>query len=192
MPHSPRIIRELEEILDRPLNVSQEAFVFAEIVTGDMVYVGMAEFRDAVFHISRALQTDSEDEALSNLDAAFEHIRRAGVESVEWAAARRYKEVKRIIQTPFFLSKLILGKRKEKILLIERQVRKLLIDGRKKKSEKGRWVEAIRDYKLAIEKTDKLYELCPTKFDYWTRVFFLIAALATLFTFAVDLFLLLR
>ena len=42
--------------------------------------MGMAGFRDAITHISRALWTDNEEEALRNVDEAFEHIRRAEVE----------------------------------------------------------------------------------------------------------------
>jgi len=151
MVYSENIIKNLKEILDYPLQVSQNSFVFAEIVTGELVYVGMAEFRDAITHISRALWADDEVEALRKIDEAFEHIRRAGVESIEWAAAKRFEYVRRVIETPSFLFKLIFLKNKKEALQIERQIKKLFIEGREKKSRKDKWIEAILDYKKAIE-----------------------------------------
>lgn len=189
MVYSENIIEILKEILDYPLQVSQNSFVFAEIVTGELVYVGMAEFRDAITHISRALWADDEAETMRNIDEAFEHIRRAGVESIEWAAARRFEYVKRVIETPSFLFKLIFLKNKKEALQIERQIKKLFIKGREKKSRKDKWIEAILDYKQAIEKTDELYRLCPSKVEYRYRIFMVIAGLATLAAFVINVYL---
>lgn len=188
MTQSEKVIEKIKEILDNPLRVSQNAFTFSEIVTGELVYVGMAEFRDAITHISRALWTDDEDEALRDIDEAFEHIRRAGVESIQWAAAKRFKEVKKIIETPSFIFRLIFFKKKKEILEIEREVRKLLVEGREKKSNKKKWTEAILAYKEAIELTDKIYELCPTKVEYYWRIFVVITGLVTLSGFILTLY----
>lgn len=187
---SEKVAETLKEVLDYPLQGSQNAFVYAEVVTGELVYEGMGEFRDAITHISRALWIADEEEALRNLDEAFEHIRRAGVESIEWAAARQFEYVKRIIQTPSFIFRLIFFKRKSEVLEIERQIRRLLLEGREKKSRKDKWVEAILDYKKAIEKTDKLYEMCPSKLEYRYRIFMVVTGLATLAALAINVYLL--
>jgi hypothetical protein len=43
----------------------------------------MAELRDVLDHIKRALNADNEEEALKDLEAASEHIRRGAVENRE-------------------------------------------------------------------------------------------------------------
>ncbi|MBU7013406.1 MAG: hypothetical protein HXS52_03045 [Theionarchaea archaeon] len=68
---SEKVAETLKEVLDYPLQVSQNAFVYAEAVTGELVYEGMGEFRDAITHISRALWIADEEEALRNLDEAL-------------------------------------------------------------------------------------------------------------------------
>lgn len=83
-------------------------------------------------------------------------------------------------------------KNKKEALQIERQIRELFISGREKKSRKDKWIEAIFDYKQAIEKTDELYEMCPTRVEYHYRLFMVTVGIATLAAFVINLFFLFK
>jgi hypothetical protein len=110
-----------------------------------------------------------------------------GVESIQWSAAKRYDEVKKLIKTPSFISRLLFSQEKNEIMQTERLIRQNLIDGRRKKADKDKWIEAIRHYKKAIEMTDRLHEKCPTRIEYYWKLFMLVTGIATLAAFAISL-----
>lgn len=75
---SPKVLSALTELLDEVYPLARDAVIYAEIMTGEFNYVGIAELRNVLEHIRRALNTADEEEALRDLEAAHEHLRRGG------------------------------------------------------------------------------------------------------------------
>ena len=83
MPISPKMESKLKWMLDDAYPVARQSVIYAEVVTGELNYSGIGELRDVLDHIQRALDMDNEEDALKDLEAAYEHIRRGAVESIQ-------------------------------------------------------------------------------------------------------------
>ena len=58
-------------------------------------------------HIQRALDTDNEEDALKDLEAAYEHIRRGAVESLQRAATKTFFDALQVIRYPNLMYKIL-------------------------------------------------------------------------------------
>jgi hypothetical protein len=92
-PLSPKVLKRLREILGEPFIVASGAVTYAEVKSLSYKYKGMAEFRDALTHVGRAISIQDEKKAISELDTAFEHIRRGGVESMQEYVEAKYVDI---------------------------------------------------------------------------------------------------
>lgn len=87
---SPIVDSKLKWILDDAYQLARNSVIYSEVVMGGLNYSGIAELRDVLDHIQRALDTDNEEDALKDLEAAYEHIRRGAVESLQRAATKAF------------------------------------------------------------------------------------------------------
>ncbi len=104
---SPKILSKLNELLEDVYPIARDSVIYAEVVTGEFNYVGMAELRDVLDHIKRALNTADEEEALKDLEAAYEHLRRGAVESIQRAATKTFFDALQVIRYPNWLYKIL-------------------------------------------------------------------------------------
>lgn len=148
-----------------PYPLSRDTILYAEVVTGELQYRGLSELRDTVEHISRALITRNEDYGLKELDHAFEHIRRGGVESVQAAAIKIFFETLRAIRIPSFALK-ITGLEvpdKEEVRQLRMGAMQDIISGRSAKSTGQTWIDAIQHFRNCINKCHQLQDMFPAK-----------------------------
>ncbi|KKG71001.1 hypothetical protein [Methanosarcina mazei] len=145
-------------------------------------YIGMSEFRDALTHVKRAIYTQKEDEAISELDSASEHIRRAAVESMQQYVETRYYEIRERIHDPLPFIYIIFLKRKFNLSEIrerESRIKDYINSGRALKPNKE-WKEAISYFKRAEEELDILDKELPlnkqlnySKVEFFLMVFYI-------------------
>lgn len=159
------LIDKLKEVLsDENYDYAAAVVTYSETKSLDFNYTGMAEFRDALTHIKRAIYSDDEKKSSEELTSAFEHIRRAAVESMQEYVEVKYAEIRRRI----YLSKLksILARYKKPkmkdIISSERIIKENISNGREAKPRKA-WQEAIGYFKRAEDELDKLDEVVPTQ-----------------------------
>jgi len=94
------VLARIREILGEAYHFSRDATIYSEVVTGEINYKGMGELRDVLEHLQRSINTDDEEDALNDLTEAYEHLRRAAVESVQRAASKEYFEALKSIKIP--------------------------------------------------------------------------------------------
>ncbi|MBW2621193.1 MAG: hypothetical protein JRC56_07690, partial [Deltaproteobacteria bacterium] len=141
---SPQVQQKLIEVLSENYDYATYVVTYAEIKSLEFNYTGMAEFRDALTHVKRAIYAENEDLALDELNSTFEHIRRAAVESMQEYIESKYTHIRKRI----YLSKLksILARYKtpdKKVITnLEAIIKENLFYGREAKPRKE-WKEAI-------------------------------------------------
>ena len=81
----------------------------------------MAEFRDALTHIKRALVLEDEEKAILEINSAAEHIRWAAVESIQDYVESKFKNVRDRAYTPIPINYLILHKNPDIKLIKEKE-----------------------------------------------------------------------
>jgi len=161
--NSDLVLTKLKSIL------SEENFDYATTVityceTKSLVYnyIGMAEFRDALTHVKRGVNADDEQKIFSEFDSAFEHIRRAAVESMQFYVETKYLDLKRRLKSPFlFLFKAFYTTDWKDIKKTENDIKEFIICARDAKP-KTEWQEAIGYFYKADEKIDSLNYIFPT------------------------------
>ena len=186
MPISPKMESKLKWMLDDAYPVARQSVIYAEVVTGELNYSGIGELRDVLDHIQRALDMDNEEEALKDLEAAYEHIRRGAVESIQRAATKTYFDALKVIRYPNWLYKILLLEVPDKGRI--RDLRMLAMEkianGRSHKSDKGKWKESIKDFKDAVDASFKIIDMNPTKNQVRFQIFVIICGLVTIFSLA--------
>ena len=144
-------------------------------------YIGMAEFRDALTHVKRAIYAEKEDDALSELDSASEHIRRAAVESIQQYVETRFNEIRERIYDPLPFIYIIFLKRKFNLGEIrerESKIKDYINSGRALKPN-TEWKEAISYFKKAEEELEILDKELPlnkqlnySKVEFFLMIFY--------------------
>lgn len=179
---SPKVLSALTELLDEVYPLARDAVIYAEIMTGEFNYVGIAELRDVLEHIRRALNTADEEEALRDLEAAHEHLRRGGVESVQRAATKTYSDALQIIKYPNWVYKVLFLEVADEGRVRELRMiaRKKIECGRSRKSNKSEWTDALKDFKDAIESSYEIIDKCPNKTKFRSQLFFIICGCITI------------
>lgn len=159
---SPQVQQKLIEVLSENYDYATYVVTYAEIKSLEFNYTGMAEFRDALTHVKRAIYAENEDLALDELNSTFEHIRRAAVESMQEYIESKYTHIRKRI----YLSKLksILARYKtpdkKEITNLEAIIKENLFYGREAKPRKE-WKEAIGYFKRAEDALDQLDNILP-------------------------------
>lgn len=187
MPISDKVLPKIMQILNEKYPIARTSVIYAEVVTGELNYVGIAELRDVLDHLQRALNnSDSEEEALMDLDAAYEHIRRGAVESVQRAATKTFCDALKVIIYPNWMYKVLLLEvpDKGKVRELRMDAMEKIARGRSHKSDKGKWTESIKDFKDAIDSSFKIIDMNPTKVQVRFQVFVVFCGLVTLFSSA--------
>lgn len=182
MPISPEVEAKLAWILDEAYPIARHSVIFAEVITGELNYSGIGELRDVLDHIHRALNENDVD-ALKDLEAAYEHIRRGAVESIQRAATKTYFDALKVIRYPNWLYKVLLLEVPDKGRVRDLRMRAMekIANGRSHKSDKGKWEESIKDFKDAIDASFKIIDMNPTKNQVRFQIFVIICGLVTIF-----------
>jgi hypothetical protein len=175
------VLERLLELLQEAYPVSRDATIYSEVVMGEINFKGITELRDVLEHINRALNVENEAEALDNITEAYEHLRRAGVESLQRAAIKEYYDVLNSIRVPNWGFRLALvdipdrGRVRE----LRMDAMKHIADGRIHKSNKGEWLQALEDFKSAIDCCAELKNIFPTKVETNYRILTVISVILT-------------
>lgn len=124
----------------------------------------MGELRDVVEHIQRAVNTDNENDALNDLTEAYEHLRRAGVESVQRAASKVYFDALESINTPSFALRIAFLEvpDKGKVRKLRMDAMKKIAEGRSNKADKDKWIQSIESFMTAIDYCFELKDMFPS------------------------------
>ena len=91
--NSEAILSHIKDVLsDEKYGYAAAVVTYCEAKSRKFLYSGMAEFRDALSHIQRALNAKNEKTLFEETNSASEHIRRAGVESMQEYIESRYDD----------------------------------------------------------------------------------------------------
>ncbi len=155
---SPQVLEDLKDVLGEKYDYAISVVTYAEVKSLEFNYTGMAEFRDALTHVKRALYTNDERNALEELNSASEHIRRAAVESMQEYVETRYVNLRRRMYLP---SMYWFRRNDKRIKELESELKKNIIDGRSAKPSK-KWRESIGYFTNAERILDQLEREIPT------------------------------
>lgn len=185
---SPIVLERLLELLQEAYPVSRDATIYSEVVMGEINFKGITELRDVLEHINRALNLDNEEEALDNITEAYEHLRRAGVESLQRAAIKEYYDVLNSIRVPNwgFRFALVDIPDRGRVRELRMNAMKHIAEGRIHKSNKGEWLQAIEDFKSAIDCCAELKNMFPSKVETRYRILTVASVILTLIGFVLG------
>ena len=105
IPNSDFLIENLKNVLsDETYGYASSVITYCETQSLTYTYVGMAELRDALTHIHRALFATDKDKISIEMVSVREHIRRAAVESMQEYVETKYFQIRRrILSSPMKL-----------------------------------------------------------------------------------------
>lgn len=182
MPISPNMESKLKWMLNDAYPIARQSMIYAEVVTGELNYSGIGELREVLDHIQRALDTDNEEDALTDLEAAYEHIRRGAVESLQRAATKTYFDALKVIKYPNWMYKILLLEVPDKGQIRDLRMKAMekIANGRLHKSDKGKWKEAIKDFKDAVDASNGIIDNLPTKAKFRFHLLTIVAVIITI------------
>lgn len=153
----------LKEVLGDTYDYAISVVAYSESKSLDYNYIGMAEFRDALTHVKRAIIVEDDETALLELNSASEHIRRAAVESIQDYVESKFKKVRDRAYTPLPIYYLILHKNPDMKLIKEKEdvIKNCIYKGREAKPGK-RWIEAVAYFQEAEKELEDLEKMLPT------------------------------
>ena len=149
---SPKVYRKLLEVLGEDYQYATQVVTYSEVQGGGFDYVGMAEFRDALTHVKRAIYATDESVAFDELNSISEHIRRAAVESMQEYVEDKYVSIKRRLYLNV--------KNKKHVSELEQNIKHNIFSGREAKPSK-KWREAIGYFKQAETLLNQLDDELP-------------------------------
>jgi len=161
-PNAETTISKIKDVLsEEKYGYATAVVTYCEAKSLTYIYSGMAEFRDALTHIQRALNADDEKILLEETSSAFEHIRRAAVESMQEYIESRYDEFNKRISLRYKI--VLLGKsiNWSQIKKGDDKIKECLFCGRQAKSKRS-WQESIDFFTDAESELDKLDVIIPT------------------------------
>ncbi len=162
---SSKLIEKLKEILsDENYDYAAAVVTYSEAKSNQFNYTGMAEFRDALTHIKRAVYTNDELLILDELNSSFEHIRRAAVESMQEYVELKYSDIRKRMYLSNLKSIFARHKKpdKKQLMISEQIIKENIAKGREAKPRKA-WQASIGFFKKAEEELDKLDLILPTQ-----------------------------
>lgn len=159
---SSEVEKNLQIVLGESYDYAISAVAYSETKSLTYNYIGMAEFRDALTHIKRALISKDEKESISEINSAAEHIRRAAVESIQEYVESKYKNVKDRAYTPMPIYYLIFHKTPDIKLIKEKEnvIKNCIYKGREAKPSKH-WEESITYFLEAEKELEELEKIIP-------------------------------
>lgn len=95
-----KVLAVLKDVLGEKYDYAISVVTYVEVKSLEFNYTGMAEFRDALTHVKRAMYANDELTALEELNSTSEHIRRAAVESMQEYVETRYVNLRRRMYLP--------------------------------------------------------------------------------------------
>lgn len=170
---SPKVYHKLLEVLGEDYQYATQVVTYSEVQGCGYDYVGMAEFRDALTHVKRAIDTDDENVAFEELNSVSEHIRRAAVESMQEYVEDKYASIKRRLYLNV--------KNRKRIFELEQNIKKNIYHGREAKPSK-KWREAIGYFKEAeilLHQLDKEAPLIDVRVERFKLIVYLLIAAIT-------------
>jgi len=159
-----KVYDKLKEILSEDnYGYASDVVTYSEMEGLEFNYTGMAEFRDALTHIKRSIFTNDESKAMEELNSAFEHIRRAAVESMEEYIETKYANIRKRIVDPTYTFWLMSFNRPDRKIIMdtERIIKENIRMGREAKPRKE-WQTAIGYFKIAEKELINLDKIVPT------------------------------
>jgi len=176
---------QLREILEHAYPLARDAVINAETIMGEINYIGMSELRDALDHLNKAFYPnfDNNDENISdNLAESYEHLRRAGVDSLERCATKEFNECLEFISKPRCIYKICFldPANENEVRQLRRDISERIANGRRLKSSKETWEESINEYQKAVECCEELRLMFPTRNQFRFNLFALIVGLVTI------------
>ena len=173
---------KLKWVLDDAYPLARHSVIYSEVVMGELNYTGIAELRDALDHIQRALDTDNEKEALKDLESAYEHIRRGAVESLQRAATKTFFDALQVIKYPHWTYKILFLEVPDKghVRDLRMKAMEKIASGRSQKSNKGKWKNAIKDFEDAIDASIEITNTNPTKVEFRFQLLTIVAIIITI------------
>lgn len=186
-PNSEYLLQNLRNLLsDETYGYATTVVTYCETKSLSFNYIGMAEFRDALTHIGRAINETDETKMSNEFSSAFEHIRRAAVESMQEYVELKYANVKKrllVSDFKYFVSR-YKKPQKDDIIKSEEIIKTNLVLGRTAKPKKE-WQIAIGYFKKAEDELDKLDAQLPTVKEiqdrYSNTLFVILLAILVLF-----------
>nr|QNO48665.1 hypothetical protein LENKHJGJ_00036 [Methanosarcinales archaeon ANME-2c ERB4] len=176
---SPKVYQKLLEVLGEDYQYATQVVTYSEVQGCGYDYVGMAEFRDALTHVKRAIDADDETVAFDELNSVSEHIRRAAVESMQEYVEDKYASIKRRLYVNM--------KNKKRISELEQNIKKNIFQGREAKPSK-KWREAIGYFKEAeilLHQLDEEAPLIDVRVEQFKRIVYLLIAVITGYLIAI-------
>lgn len=179
---SPITESKLKWVLDDAYPLARHSVIYSEVVMGELNYSGIAELRDVLDHIQRARDTDNEEDALKDLDAAYEHIRRGAVESLQRAATKTFFDALQVIKYPNLMYKILLHEVPDKGQIRDLRMKAMekIANGRSHKSDKGKWKNSIEDFKDAIDASNEIIDKLPNKAEFRFRLLTIVGLIITI------------
>lgn len=168
-----KVYEKLKDILSEDnYGYASDVVTYSEMEGLEFNYTGMAEFRDALTHIKRAIFTNEEAKAMEELNSAFEHIRRAAVESMEEYIETKYANIRKRIDYPTYTLWQMSFSRPDRRLVMdfERIIKENIRLGRESKPKKE-WQKAIGYFKKAEDELINLDRIVPTIDEINRRLF---------------------
>lgn len=156
------VLKKIKDVLsDDNFGYATAVITYCETKSLILNYVGMAEFRDALTHIQRAVNTTDSEVISSELNSAHEHIRRAAVESMQDYVERRYYILRQRIRNPYlYLFRVAYTLDWKKLNKSDEIIKNNILCGREAKPKKE-WQEAIGFFFKAEEEIEKIDAIIP-------------------------------
>lgn len=155
---SPSISKKLKELLGEKYDYAVAVIIYTEVKSLEFNYSGMAELRDALHHVKKAIFAENDTEALDEINNASDHIRRAATESMEdYIESRFINFIRRKSLPGLYWSKYNKAKLKD----LENQLKEYIYQGRLAKPSKE-WEQSIAYFKKAEVILDQLDEEIPS------------------------------
>lgn len=187
MPNSYDTLQKLKDLLaDETYGYATAVVTYCETKSLTLNYIGMAEFRDALTHVQRAIYATEESIAQDEINSAYEHIRRAAVESMQEYVELRYANIRKRLLIPNYKYYFARYQKPDykKIKEFEDNIKNNIISARNSKPHKE-WQEAIGYFIEAEKEIDKLDELLPPYKDlqerYSNSILIILGIIFTLF-----------
>jgi hypothetical protein len=169
--NSEYVLSKLRSVLSEDIfDYATTAYIYSETKSLTYNYIGMSEFRDALTHVKRAVNADNEQKVASEMDSAFEHIRRAAVESMQFYVEMKYLDLRTRLKSPYlYLFKSTYTMDRNMIRRADEEIKELLVCARDSKP-KTEWQESIGYFYKSDEKMDILNEIIPSKAEINSRL----------------------
>jgi len=155
-----KAIEKTKEYLTKGYKTTKFSVFKYEAESGDYAIPALIELRDAFDHVNELLTNDEFERQPENI---YEHVRRAGVESLELLAESKMKDIRQRIEKNLFLKNLIIFDKRKLIVYKKRfkSLQGLLIKLRENKTSKD-WEKSIEIANEIVTRCESLDKELPS------------------------------